>query len=75
MSRVMIETEVGHKIDRIEAGETIEVQVMVGLVQGQEQVQIDRIRCFECREYDILQGSVLLEEKIGRQNKCNRCLA
>ena len=25
---------------------------MVGLGQDQEQVQTDRIRCFECREYD-----------------------
>ena len=31
--RVMIEIEVGHYIDRIEVGEMIEVQVMVGLVR------------------------------------------
>ena len=49
---IMTGTEVGHQIDRLEVGEMIEAQAMVDLGQDQEQVQTDRIRCFECREYD-----------------------
>ena len=50
--KLIIEEGVGHLKDRIEVGEMIEVGVRVGLSQALGQVQIDRIRCFECRGYD-----------------------
>ena len=69
-------TEVGHWIDRSEVGETKEVHAMVGLGQDQEQVQTEiGLDVSSVESTTILLGSVLLDEKIGRQNKYNRCLA
>ena len=42
----------GHFPETLVAIETIGVQATVGPGQDQEQVQIDRIRCYKCREYD-----------------------
>ena len=54
----------------------IEVQVMVGLGKGQARVQTETgLDVLSVESMIILQGSVLLEGKIGRQNKCNRWLA
>ena len=65
---------VGHLKDRIEVGEMIEVQVTVGLCQALGQVQIDRVRCFKCREYDHFAGNVQQGKRVGRQSKYNICL-
>ena len=49
---------------------------MVGLGQGQEQVQTETgLDILSVESIIILQGNVLLKDKIGRQNKYNRCLA
>ena len=54
----------------------IEVQVMVGLGQGQEHIQTETgLDVLSVESMIISQGSVLLEENIGRQNKYNKCLA
>ena len=53
-----------------------EVQAMVGLDQDQKHIQIEigsHVLSVESRT--ILLGSVLLDEKRGKQNKYNRCLA
>ena len=48
-----IEIGVGHLKDRIEVGEMTEVWVIVGMRSGSRaSTNRDRIRCFECREYD-----------------------
>ena len=52
----------------------IEVQAMVDLGQGQEQIQTEiRLDALNVESMTILLGSVLLGEKIGKQNKYNRC--
>ena len=50
-TKAMKETGAGHMTDKTEVitEGTIEVSVIVGQGQLQEQ---DRIRCFECKEYD-----------------------
>ena len=49
---------------------------MVGLGQDQEQVQTEiGSDVLSVESMTILLGSVLLDKKIGRQNKYNRCLA
>ena len=49
----MIGIEVGHMRDKIETEGMIEVLVTVDQDQVQEQLKNrDRIRCFECREYN-----------------------
>ena len=53
-----------------------EVQAMVGLGQDQEWVQTEiGLDVLSVESMTILLGSILLDEKIGRQNKYNRCLA
>ena len=53
-----------------------ELQAMVGLGQDQEQVQTEMgTDVSNAESTTILLGGVLLDEKIGRQNKYNRCLA
>ena len=53
-----------------------EAQAMVGLGQDQEQVPIEiGLDVSSVESTTILLGSVLLDEKIWRQNKYNRCLA
>ena len=52
----------------------IEAQAMVELGQDQEQVQIEiGLDALSVENMTILLGSVLLGEKIGKQNKYNRC--
>ena len=49
---------------------------MVGPGQGQEQVQTETgLDVLIVESMIISQGSVLLEQKIGRLNKYNRCLS
>ena len=53
-----------------------EAQAMVGLGQDQEQIQTEiRLDVLSVESTIILLGIVLLDEKIGRQNKYNKCLA
>ena len=53
----------------------MEVQLMVGLDQGQELVQTEiGLDALSVESMTILPGNVLLGEKIGRQNKYHRCL-
>ena len=53
-----------------------EVQTMVSLGQDQEQVQTEiGLDVSSVKSMTMLLGSVLLDEKIGRQNQYNRCLA
>ena len=49
---------------------------MVGLGQDQEQVQTDiGSDVSSVESMTILLGSVLLDKKIGRESKYNKCLA
>ena len=74
--KIMTGTGVGHYIHRSELGETTEVQAMVGLGQDQQILQTEiGLDVLSVKSMIILLGSVLLNEKIGRQNKYNRCLA
>ena len=53
-----------------------EAQAMVGLGQDQDQVQLEiGLDVLSVESTTISLGSVLLDEKIRRQNKYNRCLA
>ena len=50
--KLIIEERVGHLKDKTEVRKMTEVKVTAGLGQVLVQVQIDRIQCFKCREYD-----------------------
>ena len=56
--KVIAEVEIGtglekdHFLETLVMVETIGVQAIVGPDQDQGQIQIDRIRCYKCTEYD-----------------------
>ena len=71
-TKLIIEEGVGHLKDRIEVGEMTEVGVTVDLGQGSRvSTNRDRIRCFECREYDHFawECPIRLARQTGRETE------